>query len=87
MSRYLPRDDEKIWDLPKNEGDKTHSHDKQIQKIESASTKTTRMKNKPVCNNFKQTLDSKDCCKEIIKVVQNLKKNISMLVLLRCWDK
>ena len=44
------------------------------------------MKNKPVCNNFKQTLDSKDCCKEIIKVVQNLKKkhfHVSFIKMLR----
>ena len=61
-------------DIPEHKRDETHSHYSDIQKIEPAPAKTSRMQYEPVRNNFKQTLNCKYSCKEVIKIVQYLKQ-------------
>ena len=38
-------------------------------------TKTSFMKYKSISDDFQHTLHGEDCCKEIVKIIQDLKKD------------
>ena len=60
--------------VPEDEGYETHSHYQEVQQVEAAPTEAARMEDEPVGDNFKQAFNGKNCCKEVIKIIENLKK-------------
>ena len=61
-------------DPPEHEGDETDGHHGQVQHVEAAPAEAAGVEQEPVRDYFEQTLDCKYCCKEVVEVVEYLKK-------------
>ena len=62
--------------LPEDKGYETHSHHQQVQQVEAAPTEAARVEYEPVGDNFKQAFNGEYCCKEIIKIIENLQRKV-----------
>ena len=61
--------------LPEYKTDETHSHHEEVEQIEAAAAETAGMEQEAVGDDFQHALNCKDCCEEIVKIVENLKQN------------
>ena len=62
---------------PEHKGDETDGHDSKVQHVEAAPTEAAGMKEEPVGDNLEKTLDSEDCCEEIVEIVEDLQHKVS----------